>query len=195
MSGIIYKVTCTVTNKSYVGQATQYKIKDGKPYNYGVKGRWNDHVSSSKKSNTPLHAAIQQYGRDAFVLEEIEIANKVHLDALEAKWIDHFKTLQPHGYNVASHSRNRHHNETAFYEYYKSSVKKAVIRPIRRNNEWKLVYVMLYLNDDSNERIVFGQKDGDTFDKAMADATAFIKELDCPYEEETHNQSEFEKKI
>lgn len=54
MSGIIYQITCKSTNLKYIGQATNLKYKNGKPYNYGAKGRWSDHLCASKTRNTPF---------------------------------------------------------------------------------------------------------------------------------------------
>ena len=194
MSGVIYKITCNITNKSYIGQATALKYKNGKSYNYGMKGRWNDHVSTSKYSTKPLHNAIREHGRAAFTIEEIEASDKIHLDALEAKWIEYYNTLVPNGYNVASHSRNRHHLETAFYEFYLDKVNRAVIRPIRKGGVFKMVYVVLYLKNGKQKRITFGQQEDYTFERALHDAKQFINDIKCPYEEETHNNEEIDKK-
>lgn len=194
MSGYIYKVTCLNTNKLYIGQASEYKIKNNKPYNYGITGRWNDHVSSSKTHTTPLNVAIHTYGRNAFVLEELEKADKHHLDALEAKWISHYNTVVPNGYNIAKHSRNRHHESTDFYNFYKGKVEKALIRPIKKGDELKLVYVVLYLANGENERIAFGQKSNITFEDALNEATEFLKNIGCSYKIDTHNSEEMYEK-
>ena len=68
--GSIYKLTCTPTGLSYVGQTRDHKTKGGKPYAYGVIGRWNDHVSCV--SSTPLGLAIQANGPGAFKVETLE---------------------------------------------------------------------------------------------------------------------------
>jgi hypothetical protein len=72
MSGVIYQITCKSTNKKYIGQASKYKYKNDKSYNYGAYGRWSDHVCSSKTRDTPLALAIRQYGKDDFHFETIE---------------------------------------------------------------------------------------------------------------------------
>jgi hypothetical protein len=48
MSGAIYQITNVSTNLKYIGQATNLKYKNGKPYNYGATGRWSDHICSAK---------------------------------------------------------------------------------------------------------------------------------------------------
>jgi hypothetical protein len=199
MSGCIYKITCLATKKIYIGQASDHKTKNEIPYNYGMSGRWNDHVSSSKTSSKPLHIDIAKYGKDQFVLEELKKAEKCDLDALEAKWIEHFNSVVPNGYNVASHSRNRHHETTNFHTFYEDKVSRADIRPIKNDGEYKLVYTLLHLNDGKTDRIVFGQKDGSTFENAMNEAIEFVTNLNCPYEIDNHNspilEERYKKKV
>ena len=71
MSGVIYQITCNSTNLKYIGQATNVKYKNDKPYKYGATGRWSDHVSTSKTRGTPLCKAIQQYGKKDFTIKEL----------------------------------------------------------------------------------------------------------------------------
>jgi len=189
MSGYIYKITCLANNKIYIGQATEFKYKNDIQYNYGLSGRWSDHVSSSKKSTKPLHKAICEYGKEMFTIEELEKASSDTLDTLEAKYIDEYNSVIPNGYNVASHSRNRHHSNDKFYELYLHKVNKATIRPIRKNGEYKIVYVMLYLKDGTTERLAFGQNKDYTYEVAFKEAKEFVENLNCPYEEETHNSN------
>lgn len=181
MSGVIYQITCQSTNLSYIGQATSLKYKKGNPYNYGASGRWNDHVASSKSRDTPLCQAIKQYGRDNFQIEVLEEGPLETLDEREAHFITERNTIYPAGYNVATHSRNRHRETSNLHVFYEGKVRSAVISPIRKDGELKLAYVYLTLNDGAQERLAFGQKDNTTYEDTLQEATRFLEILRCPY--------------
>lgn len=181
MSGVIYQITCTATNQKYIGQATKHKYKNGKPYNYGASGRWSDHVATSKSRNTPLCKAIKQYGKDQFTIEVLEENLLENLDEREAHYIAQCNTIHPEGYNVASHSRNRHRDTSNLHVFYEGKILSAVVSPIRNNGEFRMAYVYLTLHDNTQERISFGQKGENTFEDTMNEVTAFLERLECPY--------------
>ncbi len=181
MSGVIYQITCKSTGLKYIGQATSYKYKNGTPYKYGANGRWNDHVSSSKKRNTPLCNAIKEHGREQFIIEILEEEKLESLDAREAFWISQVNCIYPNGYNVASHSRNRHHESSNLHIFYKDKVRCAIISPIRNNGEYKMAYVYLTLKDESKERLSFGQKVNKTFEETLEEIKEFLNKINCPY--------------
>lgn len=187
--GFIYEVLCKETGKKYIGQAKEFKSKKGKPFRYGVKGRWSDHLSSAKQGcrTTPLCEAIQQYGAESFEVKEVEKAPMMELDALEAQWIEKIDCVVPNGYNVCAHSRNRHRTTSSLAKHYTDSVESAILRPIRRTGEYKMIYAMLTLKTGEVERIAFGQKEEQSFQEAKDEALEFIKVLGCPYVEETSN--------
>jgi group I intron endonuclease len=181
MSGVIYQITCNATNLSYIGQATSLKYKQGKPYNYGASGRWNDHVATSKTRDTPLCKAIKLYGREGFTIKVLEDGFLETLDEREAYYIKECNTVYPNGYNVATHSRNRHRDESNLHVFYEGKVQSAIISPIKRNGENKLAYVYLTMMDGTKERLAFGQKDGSMFEDTMQEVTEFLEKLGCPY--------------
>lgn len=180
ISGSIYIVTCLPTGLQYIGQAKDKKTKNGKPYNYGPKGRWSDHCSSSKMKKTPLADAITEYGSDNFKIEILESAPSERLDELEAKWIKHYNTIVPFGLNVATHSRSKHNYTTTVQNHYNSIASSAEIRPIKRNGINRIVYLSLTLKDGTRQRITFGQGADCTFEDAVNDAREFIKDFKCP---------------
>lgn len=187
--GSVYKITCTITGLSYIGQTCDKKYKNGKPYNYGPSGRWCDHVSSARKASTPLADAIQTHGRDNFVIETLEHTDELDkLDELEAKWIAHHNTITPNGMNVAKHGRNKHHDNTTLAEHYKSRTVSAVIRPIRSNGEFALIYLNLKLTDGTTQRLCFGQNKEHSYETAMRDAKQFVSAIGCPSTEEGPDQ-------
>lgn len=186
MSGSIYVIKCVPTGLQYVGQTCDTKTKKGKPYNYGPVGRWSDHVSTSYKSETPLSRAIRQYGKESFTVDVLERGRLEQLDEMEAKWINRLNTIIPNGLNVARHSRNKHHTNTTLPNYFRELVESAVLRPIRRNGEFSLVYLTLKLKDGTLQRITFGQNQAHDYQKARNDALAFVDNLGCSWTEEIY---------
>lgn len=195
MSGSIYKITCKPTGLSYVGQTCDIKYRHEKPYNYGPKGRWSDHVSSAKKSSTPLAKAIQEHGRDQFVVETLESDLLERLDELEAKWIMRLNTIVPNGYNVLSHSRDKHRTESTIQNHYKPLVTSATLRPIRKDGIFALVYVNLSMKDGTQQRLAFGQESGKSFEDAMKEARQFVDQVGCPIRNENERIAQFDEKV
>lgn len=189
--GFVYLVKCIPTGKYYIGQAKEFKTKKGKPYRYGIQGRWSDHLSTAKRgvATTPFADAIRQYGASAFEIKEIAKAPSEELDSLEAKWINEMGTIVPAGYNVCAHSHNQCLNATSLVKHYIGQVQSAILRPVRNDGEFALIYVMLTFKDGDKEveRIVFGQKKEQTYEEAKNDAVVFVKALGCPFIEETSN--------
>jgi hypothetical protein len=188
--GFIYKIKNIQTGKIYIGQAREFKKKNNIPYNYGIKGRWNDHVSSSKTLSTPLAIDIRKYGKDSFELDELCKENLNDLDALEANYIQLLQSFVPNGYNVMRHSQNKHRDKSNIVSHFRGQVVSAVLRKIRRNTIYTLVYCYLELQDGSKRRIIFGQNSNKTFQDVWDDAVSFAEELDVPIEENTSNSDD-----
>jgi len=194
MSGVIYQITCKSTNLKYIGQATNLKYKNGKPFNYGAKGRWSDHVSSAKKRNTPLCNVIKQYGKDNFIIEVLEESPLETLDEREAYWILTNNTTYPNGYNIATHSRNRHREESNLHIFYIDKVQSAIISPIKKDGELRMAYVYLTLKNGSEERLAFGQKTDNTYEDTINEVTNFLNRLNCPYTTSTNYSDKLSEK-
>jgi group I intron endonuclease len=172
----IYKITCLTTEKCYIGQTKKYNHKDGKPYNYGVVGRWCDHVSSSKRSDTPLHKAIREYGNTNFKIETIETTTELHADEREAYWINELKTLVPDGFNVMSHSRCKHRDDTSLVDLYLESAKSVKLKTINRDGVPRLVYVYIE-TDTGKKRLTFGQSVTSSFEEALQEAEEVLEKF------------------
>lgn len=84
----IYKVTCIITEESYIGQTTR-----------PVKKRIQEHIKSTGCPR--LHNAIKKYGIENFTIEIICACNSIEeLDEMEIKYIKELNTLSPNGYNL-----------------------------------------------------------------------------------------------
>lgn len=101
--GYIYKITCKISGKAYIGKTTKT-----------VRGRWKAHLSDSTKKrceNRPLYRAIRKYGVDAFTVETLEEVDLENLSEREAYWIEHFHTYTG-GYNATTGGDGK-----ALYDY------------------------------------------------------------------------------
>jgi hypothetical protein len=170
----IYKITNKTTNKSYIGQTKRYKFKNDKKFNYGILGRWYDHISSSKKSKTPLHSAINEYGATDFTFEEVEKIEESKADSREAYWIEKFNTRVPNGFNVMTHSRCKHRKSTEIQDAFINQAISIEQKIINKDNKPKLIYVYINL-PTGKKRITFGQSRNSTFDETLKESNEFIK--------------------
>lgn len=88
----IYKITCTVNAKIYVG-SSQNILK-----------RWWQHLtalSGGYHKNIYLQRAYEKYGRNNFEIEVVELITVEHLFEREQYWIDTLNTSLPIGFNIA----------------------------------------------------------------------------------------------
>jgi hypothetical protein len=88
MTGI-YKITCLVNNKSYIGQSVS------------IKRRWATHkreLASGVHYNTYLQRAYNKYGKENFVYEILELCPKEKLNEREQFYINIFDAFK-NGYN------------------------------------------------------------------------------------------------
>lgn len=89
----IYKITCLINNKSYVGRTST-----------SVKNRLIQHFSESKYvlNNKPLYVDMKKYKRDDFIIEEIyrfTSHNTKDADRIELEFIKKNSCFFPNGYN------------------------------------------------------------------------------------------------
>ena len=93
--GIVYKITCVISGKSYIGITRQTLAR-----------RWNAHVIRAlnhERGASALAAAIRKYGRDAFIIIELgSEPSYARLVEAERDWIAHEGTESPAGYNLTS---------------------------------------------------------------------------------------------
>ena len=91
MEGLIYKITCHPTQRSYIGKTRSTQQQ-----------RWYQHCSDAKRGSTKeLHQAIREYGSDAFqiiTLQEWDDISNAALQAAETYFITEHRTCH-NGYN------------------------------------------------------------------------------------------------
>lgn len=92
MRGLIYKITCQLTQRSYIGKTRSTQQQ-----------RWYQHCSDAKRgSDKDLHQAIREYGSDAFqvtTLQEWDDISNEALQAAETYFITEHDTFH-NGYNM-----------------------------------------------------------------------------------------------
>lgn len=89
--GYIYKITNLINGKEYIGK-TSLTIEE----------RFKQHIKDSTRRDfekRPLYDAMNKYGIENFIVEEIEQCNNDLLNEREEYWIDYYSTFH-NGYNA-----------------------------------------------------------------------------------------------
>ena len=88
----IYKITNTINGKIYIGKTSS-----------SVEVRWKEHQKDAlkkSKQHRPLYSAIQKYGINNFVIEQIEeVPNDEIACEREVYWIEYYGSFK-NGYNA-----------------------------------------------------------------------------------------------
>ena len=89
--GYIYKITNKVNNKVYIGQTSKT-----------VEERFAAHLrNAANKINRYLYDAMNHYGYENFIVEQLEVCKKSLLDEREIYWINFYNANNPdYGYNM-----------------------------------------------------------------------------------------------
>jgi len=126
---IIYKITCTINQKVYIGQTSE-----------SLQKRFNRHIGYQKdEHDTKFYRAIKKYGSDKFCIEPIDSATtQEELDEKEMYWINYFDACNK-GYNTklskgrcGGDTLSSHPNKVAISEKIRLS-KIGDKNPIRKN--------------------------------------------------------------
>lgn len=105
VTGQIYVIQNSITNKYYIGQTVSHRKNRGKYRPFGFMGRFKDHISeaicnSKKKQCTYLNHSIRKHGADTFTCKLIHECSLAELDVRESHYIRDYDTLFPNGYNL-----------------------------------------------------------------------------------------------
>ena len=87
---IVYKITCKVNNKVYIGQTCE-----------DIQTRFNRHMGyQSREHDTKFYRAVRKYGKENFEICQIDSANnQEELDNKEVYWINYYDSAKK-GYNT-----------------------------------------------------------------------------------------------
>ena len=87
--GYIYKITNTINNKLYIGKTINT-----------IASRWGEHQKNftSLRDDMVIHKAMYKYGKEAFIIEEIEQCDNSIINEREQYWIAYYDTYN-NGYN------------------------------------------------------------------------------------------------
>lgn len=96
----IYKITNKKDGKSYIGQSIH------------IERRWMEHRQPS--ANSMIAKAIRKHGEKNFELEILEVCPRELLGQREEYYIDHFNTITPYGYNIATGTQENSSNFTIY---------------------------------------------------------------------------------
>lgn len=109
--GYIYKITCIINNKIYIGQTTK-----------NINVRFNEHCRDSKKFDYPLYRSMRKYGIENFIIELIEECSINELNDRECYWIKFYDSVAWHnkGYNATLGGDGCHRKDIdpAIIQYY-----------------------------------------------------------------------------
>lgn len=106
----IYKITNKVNGKIYIGLTSNT-----------IKSRFSCHIRDSKTAKKGIDAAIRKYGKENFIVEEIDTAHTIEeLNSKEQYWIAFYNsTNNKIGYNQTlggGGSTGYHHDEETKYK-------------------------------------------------------------------------------
>lgn len=178
----IYKISCLVSHKSYVGQTVSHVLNHGKYRRYGSLARFKSHVSEAMINNKMkqcryLNNAIRKYGPSNFVCEVLMVCTRSYADKLETENIRDHNTLYPNGYNLklggqtfvhTEHSRTKvskgvqHYFDKQRYSKYRNieippNIKPStLIHKLNREGQQYGWYILYKLPNGSRIKIDFG---------------------------------------
>ena len=148
----IYKITNTVNNKIYIGQAVSHILNHKKYRPYGMERRFACHISeafSDKKNQCHfLNNAIRKYGQDKFKLELLRVCDIDNADYIENEEILKNNSLFPAGYNLNTGGKQFNHTDES-----KKRVSTGVIKYFENKKAERFKDILIDKNCDINKYI------------------------------------------
>lgn len=163
--GIIYKITCIINNKIYVGKTKKSAEKRFE----GHKKAADKHKAEGTEPRMLITRAIIKYGPENFIIEQIDIAySKEELNQKERYWIAQLQSRNRDiGYNITKggdcgpggpmFTGHKHSEET------KANMSKNRIGSKNANygNRWHRTSDMKYPDMHGENNSMFGKKQSD----------------------------------
>lgn len=172
IKAVIYQMKCRTTKKKYIGQTRSHKLTRGKYYKYGINSRFREHISASRRRNTPLCQAIKEHGEENFKIKILEECSFEDASEREMYYIDKFNTVVPNGYNKQQYSRTYKNPVEVCPTKTKS---KCRISGVRKNGVLTFVRIYLY-SPEGTKRINFNRTD-QTFEENLERAKEYASQL------------------
>jgi group I intron endonuclease len=117
----VYLITNKINNKKYIGITKN-----------SIEIRWKVHCSKNSYC-TYLKNAIQKYGKENFIIEQIfEVFNKEDVVFFESYFITYFNTMEPIGYNLIKSRYN-----LGFSKYISDKISESNIHNWKYNNGYR----------------------------------------------------------
>jgi hypothetical protein len=158
----IYKITNTVNNKIYIGQAVSHILNHKKYRPYGMERRFACHISeafSDKKNQCHyLNNSIRKYGQDKFKLELLRVCKIDNADNIENEEILKNNSLFPVGYNLNTGGKQFNHTDES-----KKRVSTGVMKYFEDKKAERFKDIILENNCDINKFIHPLKRDGNQY--------------------------------
>ena len=135
----VYKITNTITGDFYIGSSND------------VKRRWNEHKKPSVWNDNPnnqLYKDMQEYGKDKFVFEVLEVVEESFLKEKEQKFIE---TLKPAYNNINAKGFDFERRKKYQKEYNKSDKRKKYMKEYNKSDKVK-EYQKKYEKSDKRKK-------------------------------------------
>lgn len=123
----IYKITNTLNNKIYIGQATNLQIRIHTHQKYDTPEKYNGSIFFENEKRMPIHQAIMKYHLKNFKIEILEECDIQFLNDREKYWIKYYNCKTPNGYNLTDGgqgSGGKKGEESHFNKYSKEQILK-----------------------------------------------------------------------
>ena len=142
----IYKITNIQNNKVYIGQTIR-----------PLKDRFHRHINDAMNNilDTHLARAIRKYGKDNFIIEEIDVAeNQNELNYKEQYWIQYYNSIKE-GYNETDAINKRGGNTYQSKTEKEMEVIKEKIRETKLGNKNPMAKKIKRINIITKEEDIF----------------------------------------
>jgi len=134
----IYKITCTINNKIYIGSACGISHTSKKQR--GFAKRWQEHINrlrSNSHRNKHLQSAWDKYGEDSFIFEIIEFCNSQNVEIRENYYINFYKSFDHEiGFNILGGHLANYKKKTQEQKDKISLALKGKKRPLEIVKKW-----------------------------------------------------------